>query len=80
MLYAMEIDPAQAKAEFSQFAQDNDVSKGARDLMGSVGLGGLADQLGDLKLVRPRPRRDNCACVVTCVDPRTSSGVPFTTL
>ena len=50
MLYAMEIDPEQAKAEFSAFAQKNDVSSGARDLLGSVGLGGMADQLGDLKL------------------------------
>jgi arsenite-transporting ATPase len=50
MLYAMEVDPDQAKAEFAAFAKQNDVSAGAKDFMSSVGLGGLADQLGDLKL------------------------------
>lgn len=50
MLYAMEVDPDQAKAEFAAFAKQNDVSSGAKDFMSSVGLGGLADQLGDLKL------------------------------
>ena len=50
MLYAMEVDPDQAKEEFAAFAKQNDVSSGAKDFMSSVGLGGLADQLGDLKL------------------------------
>lgn len=50
MLYAMEVDPDQAKAEFAAFAKQADVSAGAKDFMSSVGLGGLADQLGDLKL------------------------------
>ena len=50
MLYAMEVDPDQAKEEFAAFARQNDVSSGAKDFMSSVGLGGLADQLGDLKL------------------------------
>jgi arsenite-transporting ATPase len=50
MLYAMEVDPEQAKAEFASFAKQADVSAGAKDFMSSVGLGGLADQLGDLKL------------------------------
>jgi arsenite-transporting ATPase len=48
MLYAMEVDPDQAKEEFAAFARQNDVSSGAKDFMSSVGLGGLADQLGDL--------------------------------
>jgi arsenite-transporting ATPase len=46
----MEVDPDQAKEEFAAFARQNDVSSGAKDFMSSVGLGGLADQLGDLKL------------------------------
>ena len=50
MMYAMEVDPDQAKAEFAAFAKQADVSAGAKDFMSSVGLGGLADQLGDLKL------------------------------
>ena len=50
MMYAMEVDPDQAKAEFTAFAKQADVSAGAKDFMSSVGLGGLADQLGDLKL------------------------------
>ena len=50
MLYAMEVDPDQAKEELAAFARQNDVSSGAKDFMSSVGLGGLADQLGDLKL------------------------------
>ena len=49
-LYAMEVDPNQAKEEFAAFAKQTDMSQGAKDFMGSVGLGGLADQLGDLKL------------------------------
>merc|ERR1719478_1965070 len=50
MMYAMEVDPDQAKAEFTAFAKQADVSAGAKDFMSSVGLGGLADQLSDLKL------------------------------
>ena len=48
MMYAMEVDPDQAKAEFTAFAKQADISAGAKDFMSSVGLGGLADQLGDL--------------------------------
>lgn len=50
MLYALEIDPESAKAEFTQFAQKTDMSAGARDFMSSVGLGGFADSIADLKL------------------------------
>ena len=50
MLYALEIDPESAKAEFTQFAKKTDMSAGARDFMNSVGLGGLADSIADLKL------------------------------
>jgi arsenite-transporting ATPase len=50
MLYAMEVDPDQAKAEFAAFAKTNDMGAGAKNFMSSVGLGGFADQLGDLKL------------------------------
>lgn len=50
MLYAMEVDPEQAKAEFASFAKRTDMSSGAKDFMSSVGLGGFAEQLGDLKL------------------------------
>ena len=50
MLYAMEVDPDQARAEFAAFAKENDVGAGVKDFASSVGLGGFADQLGDLKL------------------------------
>ena len=50
MLYAMEVDPDQAKAEFAMFAKQTDMSSGAKDFMSSVGLGGFAEQIGDLKL------------------------------
>lgn len=50
MLYALEIDPESAKAEFTQFARATDMSGGARDFMSSVGLGGFADSIADLKL------------------------------
>ena len=33
MLYAMEVDPDQAKEEFAAFARQNDVSSGAKDFM-----------------------------------------------
>ena len=50
MLYAMEVDPEQAKSEFAAFAKQTDMSSGAKDFMSSVGLGGFAEQIGDLKL------------------------------
>ena len=73
MLYAMEVDPDQAKEEFAAFARQNDVSSGAKDFMSSVGLGGLADQLGDLKLGElldtPPPGLDEAIAI--------AKGVPF---
>ena len=54
MLYAMEVDPDQAKEEFAAFARQNDVSSGAKDFMSSVGLGGLADQVA-ARLSRSEP-------------------------
>ena len=50
MLYALEIDPESAKAEFTAFAKQSDVSGGAKQFLGSVGLGGFADSIADLKL------------------------------
>ena len=49
MLVAMEIDPEQSKAEFAAFATA-DQGKGVKDFMGSMGLGGVLEQLEDLKL------------------------------
>lgn len=39
MLYAMEVDPEQAKAEFAAFAKQSDMTGGAKDFMSSVGKG-----------------------------------------
>jgi len=50
MLYALEIDPESAKAEFTAFAKQSDMSGGAKQFLGSVGLGGFADSIADLKL------------------------------
>jgi arsenite-transporting ATPase len=50
MLYALEIDPESAKKEFTAFARENDVGSGAKQFMSSVGLGGFADSIADLKL------------------------------
>jgi len=50
MLYASEIDPESAKAEFTAFAKQSDMSGGAKQFLGSVGLGGFADSIADLKL------------------------------
>lgn len=48
-LFALEIDPEQARAEFRSSSQNNGGS-GVKDFMDSMGLGGLAEQLGELKL------------------------------
>jgi arsenite/tail-anchored protein-transporting ATPase len=50
MLYALEIDPESAKEEFTAFAKQSDMSGGAKQFLGSVGLGGFADSIADLKL------------------------------
>lgn len=49
MLYGMEIDPEESKTEFAGFIA-RDQGKGVKDFMGSMGLGGVLDQLEDLKL------------------------------
>ncbi|CAI5513140.1 unnamed protein product [Closterium sp. Naga37s-1] len=48
-LFAMEIDPEQAREEF-RTATGKDGGKGVKDFMDSVGLGGWVDQLSELKL------------------------------
>ncbi|KAF3454967.1 hypothetical protein FNV43_RR05415 [Rhamnella rubrinervis] len=48
-LYALEINPEKAREEFHTTSQKIGGS-GVKDLMGSMGLGMLVDQLGDLKL------------------------------
>ncbi|GAB2250578.1 hypothetical protein Droror1_Dr00016828 [Drosera rotundifolia] len=48
-LYALEINPEKAREEFRSANQKNGGS-GVKDLMDSVGLGMLADQVGELKL------------------------------
>lgn len=49
MLFGMEIDPDESKAEFAAFAAQ-DQGKGVTDFMGSMGLGGIVEQLQELKL------------------------------
>lgn len=48
-LYALEINPDKAREEFRTAGQKHNGS-GVRDLMDSMGLGMLAEQLGELKL------------------------------
>ncbi|GAQ80767.1 P-loop containing nucleoside triphosphate hydrolases superfamily protein [Klebsormidium nitens] len=48
-LYAMEIDPEQAREEFRGKA-GQDGGKGVKDFMEGMGLGGWVEQLGELKL------------------------------
>ncbi|KAL4332127.1 hypothetical protein GQ457_07G034560 [Hibiscus cannabinus] len=48
-LLALEINPDKAKEEFQSASQKNGGS-GVKDFMNNMGLGMLADQLGDLKL------------------------------
>ncbi|XP_044504998.1 ATPase GET3B-like isoform X3 [Mangifera indica] len=48
-LFALEINPEKAREEFRSASQKSGGS-GMKDIMGSMGLGMLADQLGDLKL------------------------------
>eukprot|EP01018_Ginkgo_biloba_P021387 Gb_19484 [translate_table: standard] len=48
-LFALEINPEQARAEFRASSQ-NAGGSGVKDFMDSMGLGSLADQLGELKL------------------------------
>lgn len=48
-LFAMEIDPEQARAEF-RAANSKDGGNGVKGFMDSMGLGGWVEQLGELKL------------------------------
>ncbi|MCO5611886.1 hypothetical protein L7F22_066145 [Adiantum nelumboides] len=48
-LFAMEINPEQARAEF-RAATSKDGGGGVKDFMDSMGLGGWVEQLGELKL------------------------------
>lgn len=48
-LFALELDPEDAKAEIRQFASA-DGGKGVNDFMNSMGLGAFTQQLADLKL------------------------------
>ncbi|KAI5058931.1 hypothetical protein GOP47_0025250 [Adiantum capillus-veneris] len=48
-LFAMEINPEQARAEF-RAATSKDGGSGVKDFMDSMGLGGWVEQLGELKL------------------------------
>lgn len=51
-LFALELDPEDAKAEIRQFASA-DGGKGVNDFMDSVGLGAFTQQLADLKVRMP---------------------------
>ncbi|WOK96839.1 ATPase GET3 [Canna indica] len=48
-LFALEINPEMSREEFRTASQQNG-DAGVKDFMGSMGLGKLAEQLGDLKL------------------------------
>ncbi|KAH9327727.1 hypothetical protein KI387_007905, partial [Taxus chinensis] len=48
-LFALEINPEQARSEFRAASQNNGGS-GVKDFMDGMGLGGIAEQLGELKL------------------------------
>ena len=49
-LWGLEIDPEEAKEEFSAFVQRDENQAQVEDFLGSVGLGGFADQLAELRL------------------------------
>ena len=71
MLFAMEIDPEQSKAEFAAFAA-RDQGQGVKDFMGSMGLGGVLEQLEDLKLGElldtPPPGLDEAIAITKVVE------------
>lgn len=48
-LFALEINPDKTREEFTA-ASENPNNSGMKDMMSSMGLGAIADQLGDLKL------------------------------
>ncbi|KAI3933381.1 hypothetical protein MKW98_006740 [Papaver atlanticum] len=49
-LFALEINPEKAREEFRTASQGSGGSGGVKDMMDSMGLGMLVEQLGDLKL------------------------------
>lgn len=49
-LFALEINPEKAREEFRTASQGGGGSGGVKDMMDSMGLGMLVEQLGDLKL------------------------------
>lgn len=49
-LFALEINPEKAREEFRSASQGSGGSGGVKDMMDSMGLGMLVEQLGDLKL------------------------------
>ncbi|CAI5958253.1 unnamed protein product [Closterium sp. NIES-64] len=69
-LFAMEIDPEQAREEF-RTATGKDGGKGVKDFMDSVGLGGWVDQLSELKLGElldtPPPGLDEAVAIAKVV-------------
>ncbi|CAI5459057.1 unnamed protein product [Closterium sp. Yama58-4] len=69
-LFAMEIDPEQAREEFRS-ATGKDGGKGVKDFMDSMGLGGWIDQLSELKLGElldtPPPGLDEAVAIAKVV-------------
>ncbi|KAL2539782.1 P-loop containing nucleoside triphosphate hydrolase superfamily protein [Abeliophyllum distichum] len=49
-LFALEINPEKAREEFRSVSQKNGGSSGVKDFMDGMGLGMIAEQLGELKL------------------------------
>lgn len=69
-LYAMEINPEKARAEFRE-ATSKDGGAGVKDFMDTVGLGGWIDQLSELKLGElldtPPPGLDEAVAIAKVV-------------
>eukprot|EP00899_Mesostigma_viride_P014155 jgi/Mesvir1/22740/Mv24107-RA.1 len=72
-LWGLEINPDDAKDEFREFAgtDPKNIGKGVKDFMDSVGMGGMADQLADLKLGElldtPPPGLDEAVAIAKVV-------------
>ena len=52
-LYGLEVDPEDARAELKEFSGSDsarEIGAGVKDFMGTVGLGGIMDQVADLRL------------------------------
>ncbi|PWA63355.1 Anion-transporting ATPase-like domain-containing protein [Artemisia annua] len=65
-LFALEINPEKTKEDFRNASQNNG-GAGVKDMMDSMGLGMIADQLGDLKLAElldaPPPGLDEAIAI-----------------